>query len=136
MKVPEELRSAFGSVAVNRQLGFRLERRSRTEVLVSMEASPRYVQETGRLHGGILAALADTAAVYCFIPELGEGERVTSIEFKMNFLRPVLPELGPVQAHSRVVRRGSRVALCDVEVSQADRLVAKGSFTYMFLEAT
>jgi uncharacterized protein (TIGR00369 family) len=119
---------------VNRHLGFRLEARSPKEVVVSMEVSPQHLQETGRLHGGILAAMADTAAVYSFIPELGEGEIVTSIEFKMNFLRPVLPDLGRVRAHSRIVRRGRRIALCDVEVTQADRLVAKGSFTYLFLE--
>ena len=92
-------------------------------------------QEAGVVHGGVLSTLADTAAVYTLFPYLEEGESMTSIEFKMNFLRPALIDGGSVTARANLVRRGSRIALCEVDVFQARRLVGKGLFTYMILGA-
>ena len=134
MDVTDDLRSAFSSVPVNRHLGFRLDARSANEAVVSMEPSPNHLQEGGRLHGGLITAIADTAAVNIFVPDLAEGETLTSIEFKMSFLRPVLPDRGRVVARSRILKRGRRVGFCEVEVSQADQLVAKGSFSYLFFD--
>ena len=41
---------------------------------------------------------------------------MTSIEFKMNFLSPALFENGDLLAKANLVKRGRKVALCDVEV--------------------
>ena len=57
-----------------------------------------------------------------------------SVELKMNYLRPALLGKGPVVAKSRLVQRGHKIGVCDVEVTQRDKLVAKGLFTYMFFE--
>ena len=59
---------------------------------------------------------------------------MTSIEFKLNFLSPARPGGERLTARALVVRRGRRVGVCDVEVVQGDKLVAKGLFTYLFLE--
>ncbi len=98
-----------------------------------MDARPEYTQEAGVVQGGILSAIADTAAVYAFLPDLDDDQIMTSIEFKMNFLRPVEPEGEPIVARSKVIKRGRTVGVCDVAVSQSDNLVVKGLFTYMFL---
>jgi len=42
---------------------------------------------------------------------------------------------GTLVARARVVRQGRRVGVCDVDVEQAAIIVAKGLFTYLFLEA-
>ena len=83
------------------------------------------------VHGGIISTLADTAAVYTLHPYLTENQSMTSIEFKMNFLSPVLIENGDLLARARLVKRGRKVALCDVEVLQKEKLVAKGLFSYL-----
>jgi acyl-coenzyme A thioesterase PaaI-like protein len=57
---------------------------------------------------------------------------MTSIEFKLNFLSPALGDGGTLTARSQVVRKGKKVGVCDVEVTQGERLVAKGLFTYLF----
>jgi len=57
---------------------------------------------------------------------------MTSIEFKVNFLRPGLPSEGPLVAKARPVRRGRTIGICDVEVAQGERLLLKGLFTYLF----
>ena len=97
--------TAFSHVTVNRHFGFELVSRTREDATVSMTGLQNFVQEYGVIHGGVVSTLADTAAVYTFHPDLGADRGMTSIEYKMNFLRPVLPDRGKVTAHARVVRR-------------------------------
>lgn len=122
----------FDAAPVNRFLGFRIVSRSASDAILSMEARPEFVQEGGVVHGGLLTSLADTAAVCVLFPELPAGRMMTSIEFKVNFLRPAHPDRGPITARARLVQRGQRVGVCDVEVSQAEKPVARGLFTYLF----
>lgn len=115
---------------VAHHLGYRVLERSADEAVLAQPARPEYAQVEGVVHGGLLGTLADTAAVYVLYPELPEGTGLTSIEFKLNFLRPALLGRGELRARARLVQRGRTVSLCDVEVEQGDRLVAKGLFTY------
>jgi uncharacterized protein (TIGR00369 family) len=124
----------FDDVPSNRMLGFRLISRSPQGASISMEVKQEQLQEEGVLHGGLISAVADSAAVYAFYPDLDATRRMTSIEFKLNFLNPALPGKGPVIAQSRVLKRGKRVGVCEVEVNQAENLIAKGIFTYLFYD--
>ena len=81
----------FLDVRVNKFFNYKLISRSSEEAVVSMEVREGFLQEEGVVQGGILSAIADTAAVYTFYPDLDETEVMTSIEFKVNFLRPALP---------------------------------------------
>ena len=123
--------SDFDAVPVNRHFGFELVSRAEGEAVVTMPVRAEYLQEAGIVHGGVISSLADTAAVYCVYPEASEGRSITSIEFKMNFLRPALATAGDLKAHGMLVRKGRRVTLCLVQVLQADKLVALGVFTYL-----
>ena len=121
----------FDQVPVNQHLGFRLIAQGEGTAEVSMEVQAEFIQETGVLHGGILTTLADTACVYALIPGLDPGRTMTSIELKLNFLRPVLAERGTVTARATRVQLGRSVGVSDVEVSQAGKPVARGLFTYL-----
>jgi uncharacterized protein (TIGR00369 family) len=126
----------FAQVPANRYLGFRLISHSAQEAVVEMEVSPDQVQETGVVHGGLLGGLADTAAVYVLYPHLAADQSMASIEFKLNFLRPATVDRGSLTAHATLLRRGRKVGVCDVELTQADVVVAKGLFTYLFMDKT
>ncbi len=89
MRDRQEIHEAFSRVPANRYLGFKLVSQSPDEAVVEMQVSPDLMQETGVVHGGFVSALADTAAVYVFHPYLSDDQSMASIEFKMNFLRPV-----------------------------------------------
>ena len=134
MKDLDKLRSTFSKTAVNRHFGFQLISCSPDGVTVSMEVLSDYIQEEGVVQGGVVSALADNAAVHAFLPDLDRDRLMTSIEFKMNFLRPALAGEDPLIARSRVIRRGRNVGVSDVEVTQSDKLIAKGSFTYLFID--
>jgi uncharacterized protein (TIGR00369 family) len=59
------------------------------------------------------------------------GRTITSIEFKLNFVRPAVASRGELMAVARPVRIGRTVAVAEVDVLQSDELIAKGLFTYL-----
>ena len=124
----------FSEVPVNKFFRYTWVSRSPDGAEISMEARPEYAQETGVVQGGVLSAIADTAAVYALLPDLEADRMMTSIEFKMNFLRAVKPNEGTIAARSKILRRGRTVGVCEVELTQAGKLTAKGTFTYIFLQ--
>ncbi|MEM7309640.1 MAG: PaaI family thioesterase [Planctomycetota bacterium] len=130
----KELQGLFDGAPVNRLLGLRLVETGCDEARLALAPRGEFVQEGGRVHGGVLTTLADSSAVYALLPGLPDGKSMTSVEFKLNFLRPVQIGGADIEAHARVVQRGRRVALCDVELSQGGKALAKGLFTYLIFE--
>lgn len=115
--------------------GFEFGARDGDRALVRMPAAGEALQVEAVVHGGALGALADTAAVYLLLPGLAEGQAMTSIEFKMNFLRPVVAERGDIEAEATLVKKGRTVTVARVDVRQEGALCATGLFTYLILDA-
>ena len=124
---------AFPDVPVNRHLGFELRGSGAAGATVAMSPRAEHGQEYGVVHGGLLSALADTAAVYTILPGLADDERMTSIEFKVNFLAAAIPENGEIVATATMVRRGRTIAVVQSDVRQGDVHVLTGVFTYMIV---
>jgi uncharacterized protein (TIGR00369 family) len=102
------------------------------EAVFEMKADRRHHNPMGSVHGGILCDLADAAMGYAFASTLDSGESFTTLELKINFLKPVWS--GRLTAMGRVVKNGHTVGLveCDVH-DDKDRLVARASSTCMTL---
>ena len=129
--MPQRLEELFDTVPINALLGFVLVGRDAQSSVVAMEPDERHTQGYGVVQGGVLGALADAAGACCFLPERIDRPVVTSIEFKINFLRPALPDRGRIEGRARVVQRGQKVGVADVDVVQGGQVVAKGLFTYL-----
>ncbi len=128
-------RAEFDEVAVNRTFGFERVRSDVDGAEIRLRPTPALTQHYGVIHGGVIAALADTAAVYCVLPALATGERMTSIEFKLNFTAGARPGPDPLVATARPAKVGRTVAVVHVDVRQGATLVATGLFTYLRLAA-
>ncbi len=100
--------------------------------VMEMDAGPPHSSPMGTVHGGILCDLADAAMGMAYASALDEGETFTTLELKINFLKPVWT--GRLTATGRVVKAGHTVGLveCDVH-DDKDRLVARASSTCMTL---
>src|SRR2546430_11625172 len=122
----------FGEVRFNRTLRLELVASDDGGASVALPIERWFSQENGVVHGGIIASVADTAAVHALVGRLEKSQQMTSVEFKINFLRPAAIDGGPLTARATIVRRGRTIGVCDVEVSQKDQLVAMGIFTYVF----
>ena len=82
----------------------------------------------GVVHGGLVCTLLDTVAGCAVHTTLPQCLAYTSIELKVNYLRPVHATSGPLTAIGRVVKPGRRVAFAEGEVlDAAGRTVATAS---------
>ena len=113
-------------------LGIRLVSFSPGEALVALDAAAQHTNPMGTVQGGILAALVDGAMGWAYMTTLGEGESYTTLEVKVNFLRPVWT--GTLEARARVKSAGRTVGLVECDVLGPDgKLVAHGVCTCMVL---
>lgn len=112
--------------------GFRVAEAS--EGAVTIELAPREVHHNiaGTVHGGVLCEIADSAMGLAFGTTLPPGQSFTTIELKMNFLRPVFEKT--VRAKGVVVHRGRNLGLMECRVEDEDgKLVAFATSTYTIL---
>lgn len=81
------------------------------------------------VHGGAIASLADSAVAMALISLVKPTDRITTIEFKINFFTPV--SQGKLMAKAKIIHKGSKTAVGDVEVlNEKGKLVAKVIATY------
>jgi uncharacterized protein (TIGR00369 family) len=86
----------------------------------------------GTLHGGILCDIADGAMGMAYASTLGEGESFTTLELKINFLRPV--KSARLVAEGIVVQQGRTVGVAECSVTdERGRLIAKATSTCLTL---
>ena len=117
---------------IARLIGFDIAEVEPGRTVVTLEAGPQHANPMGTLHGGVLCDIADAAMGMAYAAALGEGESFTTLELKINFLKPV--RTGKLTATGRVVKAGRTVGLveCDI-VDDQDSLVARASSTCMTL---
>ena len=125
----EAMRWRLRENQTTRHFGFALVVAERGKVVLRMRVSKKHLQVHGVVHGGVLAALADTAGGLATYMAAPRGTRVATIEMKINYLEAV--EGGSVTAEAIVVRIGRHVAVVDCDISDdAHRLVGKALMTF------
>jgi uncharacterized protein (TIGR00369 family) len=117
---------------IARLIGFQLTSIRHGEAVVELEASDTHANPMGTLHGGVLCDIADAAMGIAYASTLDDGESFTTLELKINFLRPVWKE--KLRAVGKVVKRGRVVGMVECDVTNAEgALVARSSSTCMVL---
>jgi uncharacterized protein (TIGR00369 family) len=87
------------------------------------------------LIGGFAATLLDTALT-CAINTTSPRERAfTTLELKINFIRPLTRETGEVRCEGRVIHAGRRTATAEGRVVGVDgKVYAHGTTTCIVIE--
>ncbi|HXV42760.1 MAG TPA: PaaI family thioesterase, partial [Anaerolineae bacterium] len=95
-------------------LGFRLTSIEPGQAIFEYEANEGHANPMGTLHGGILCTIADSAMGMAYASRLEAGESFTTLEMKINFLRPVWQ--AKLRAIGRVIKNGRTIGLvaCDI----------------------
>ncbi|HLY25647.1 MAG TPA: PaaI family thioesterase [Aggregatilineales bacterium] len=97
-----------------------------------LQADERHANPMGTLHGGILCDVADAAMGVAYLSQLQPGETFTTLELKINFLKPVWKS--KLTAVGRVVKSGRTVGLVECDIfDEKQSLVARASCTQMTL---
>ena len=98
------------------------------------EGIPRYehYNPIGTVHGGFAATLLDSALGCAIFTTLAKGEAWTTLELKLNFVRPLSKDTGTVETEGRVIHRGRTIATAEGTVKdRAGKLYAHASTTCM-----
>jgi uncharacterized protein (TIGR00369 family) len=90
----------------------------------------------GSVHGGIAATLLDSALGCAIFSTLQKGDTWTTLELKLNFVRPMTKDTGPVRAEGRIIHRGRKVATSQGDLKdRAGKLYAHATTTCMIFPA-
>lgn len=86
----------------------------------------------GTVHGGFAATLLDSALGCAIFSTIAKGDTWTTLEMKLNFVRRMTKDTGPVRAEGRILHRGRTVATSEGDVKdRAGRIYAHATTTCM-----
>jgi acyl-CoA thioesterase len=123
---PEFVPSAFSEL-----LGCRLQRLEKGVAEVTLTLAPQLRNRAGKLHGGAMFSLVDTAMGLACSSAHGFDQQSVTLECKINYLRAVSE--GEVLCIAKVLHNGRRTLVVDAEVLQGDKLIAKAQATFAAL---
>jgi uncharacterized protein (TIGR00369 family) len=127
------IRSGMGrgySAPIAKLIGFKLTKVGKGSAWIEMDAGPQHANPMGTLHGGVICDISDAAMGIAYVSTLGANESFTTMELKVNFLRPVWT--GHIVAKAKVLRKGRSTGLivCEV-IDEKGRLAAFATSTCM-----
>ena len=112
-------------------LGFRAVDASAGRAVFVSESAEWLYNPIGVVHGGFAMTILDSAMGVAVHTTLAKTERYTTLETKVNFVRPITVETGPVRCEAVVVHRGRRVATAEgrLVADRGGKLLAHGLTT-------
>jgi len=88
----------------------------------------------GMVHGGVAATLMDSAMGCAVHSRLPAGVGYTTLEMKVNLLRAITRDTGPMRCEGTVIHLGRTTALAEARLTDAGgRLLAHATSTCMLL---
>ena len=102
----------------------------------AVEPDERHYNGLGIAHGGLAATLMDSALGCAINTVMPAGRVFTTLEMKINYVRPMRRETGEVRCEAEVLHAGSRVATAEGRIVDASgKLYAHGTATCMLFRA-
>lgn len=113
----------------SRLLGIRILRAENGEAELRMAMQEQMLNLHGRMHGGALYSLIDTALGQASHSLFGGEAGSMTLECKVNYIRGV--EAGELVCHARVLNAGRKVHVLEAKVEQGDKLIATAQATFI-----
>lgn len=110
-------------------MGMRLVDLRPNEAVIKIDMRDDLRQPAGALHGGVTATLIDTTMAFAVITRLAEGERTSTIDLTVHYLRPHTE--GTFTCTAKVVRGGKRIFTVSADViNEGGKQIATAISTY------
>ena len=113
----------------SRLLGIRILRAENGEAELRMNMQEHMLNLHGRMHGGALYSLLDTALGQASHSLFGGEAGSMTLECKVNYIRGI--EDGEVVCIARVLNAGRKVHVLEARATQGDKLVATAQATFI-----
>jgi len=117
------VRASFARQALMATLGAELTEVAAGRVTIALPIEPRFSQQHGYLHAGVVVAALDSACGYAALSLMPEDAEVLTVELKVNLLAPASGK--SLVAEGEVVRAGGTLTVCrgDAYAEQAGERV-------------
>jgi uncharacterized protein (TIGR00369 family) len=103
-------------------------------VVFTLEPAEYHYNPIGSVHGGVISTIIDSAMACAIQSTLPAGAGYTTLELKVNFLRPVIMGSGPLRCEGRVIHVGGRVGTAEGQLrDEQGRLYAHATTTCIIL---
>ena len=113
-------------------MNFKLVEVSEGHAVFTIQPDERHYNGLGIAHGGLAATLLDSATGCAINTMMPAGKIFTTLEMKINFVRPMTRETGEVRCEANVIHAGGRTATAEGRIVDRDgKLYAHGTATCM-----
>ena len=112
-------------------LGIQIGELATGRAVCSMTLMDHHLNNGGRVHGGVLTSLADTAAGAAVRTLRPEGKASATTDLNIAFIRPPLGDT--LVATAQVIHAGKALFRTEIAVHSDDKLVAKANATFMIV---
>ena len=109
------VRASFARQGFMRLIGAQIIGLAPGHCTLALSARPELCQQRGFLHGGVTAAVADTAAGYAAYSLMPAGSSPLTVEFKINLMAPASGDR--FIASAKVVRAGRTLTVVEADVT-------------------
>lgn len=124
------------AIGVGHSLGISVESLEGGRAVYTMTPSTSHANALLTVHGGVLTTLLDTAMGSAVFLRLPDHTTYTTLELKVNFIRPVGLDGGTLTCEAQAVHVGKRTATVEGRITDpTGRLIAHGSCTCLILPA-
>jgi len=107
---------------------------SEGRVVFAAEPAEYHYNPLGTVHGGVMATLLDSALGCVVQSMLPAGISYTTVELKVNYLRPITVKTGTVYCEGKIIYVGGRIATAEGRLTDGEgKLYAHGTTTCLIL---
>ncbi|HEV2705761.1 MAG TPA: PaaI family thioesterase [Pyrinomonadaceae bacterium] len=119
-----------------RLMNMRLVEVSEGRAVFAVSPDERHYNGLGIAHGGLAATLLDSALGCAINTMMPAGRIFTTLEMKVNYVRPMRRETGEVRCEAQVIHAGGRTAMASGRIiDSGGKLYAHGTATCMLFRA-
>jgi uncharacterized protein (TIGR00369 family) len=106
-------------VPIGETLGFRITEVEKGRIALLGSPDKRSYNLIGSVHGGWAAAILDTALALSTLSCLDADQGFTTVDIRINYLRPLTVATGEVRAEGKVLQVGRRLAYSEAKLTDA-----------------
>ena len=124
----------YAQLPIGEHLGFRIAAAEPGKVTLKGLPDERSYNLLKSVHGGWTAAVLDTAMALSNLSTLGPDQSFTTLDIRINYLRPITAQTGEVRAEGRLIQGGRKVAYTEAKLQDAaGKLLAHGTGSLLML---
>jgi len=116
-------------------IGYRLSKIEPGRAVFELDPSEYHYNPFATVHGGILTTLLDTTMIAAILSTLAIGFSCSTLEIKVNFIRPIRIKTGMIRGEGRIIHLGHNIGIAEGRVKDSqEKLYAHGISTCSIFE--